>query len=163
MRSVPDRRQFQRLDHRFSEASLSDASNNHRHAGRPRTHWRTEEQVIALARTYPFMGFRGIARRVNISHMTVHRVIREEGLRPYRIQKVQALRESDYQQRTNFCQWMLRKVENNEDFFKNIIFTDESSFSNTNIKNRQNTRIWAERNPHVMQQHFNQGRFSVNV
>ena len=152
---VPYRREFQRLDHRFSVLNVTEFNvgvDNHPRPGRPRVPWRTEERVIALARAFPLMGLRGIARRVGISHVTVRRIIREEGIRP-----------GDYAARRTFCRWMLRKLPQNNRFLENVLFTDESTFSSATLQNRQNTRVWAYANPHATVQRFNQGRFSVNV
>lgn len=162
--SVPDRREFQRLDERFHDQEQRNfAGAGHRRAGRPRVSWRIEERVIALARTYPVMGSRRIGARVGVDHKTVLRILREEGLRPYKVQVVHELRPGDRTARLRFCRWMLRKIRRNRHFLKNIVFTDESSFSSTSILNRQNVRIWRRRNPHAMVQRVQQGRFSVNV
>lgn len=161
---IPDRREFQRLDQRFNDQERFEVHNaGYRRAGRPRINWRSEERVIALARSFPVMGLRRIANRVGIAHMTVRRILREEGLRPYRVQQVQALQPGDYRARRNFCRWMLRKLINNPRFLENVLFSDEASFSSTSILNRQNIRIWAQRNPHAIQQRVMQARFAVNV
>lgn len=135
----------------------------HRRAGRPRVNWRIEERVIALAWSFPCMGLRRIAARVAIAPTTVSRIIREKGLRPYRVQYVQALHPTDYKARRKFCRWMLRKLNHNSKFLYNVLFTDEANFSSTSILNRQNIRIWAPRNPHAMHERFIQGHFSINV
>ncbi|EZA52969.1 hypothetical protein X777_07423 [Ooceraea biroi] len=109
------------------------------------------------------MGSRRIATCVGITHPTVLRIIREEGLRPYKVQVVQELQPGDLRARKQFCQWMLGKLRRNPDFLENVLFTDKSSFSSTSILNRQNVRIWAERNPHAMVQRVHQGRFAINV
>ena len=75
--------------------------------------------------------------------MTMRRIIREEGLRPYKIRRVQALRPNDYATRREFCNWMLRKLRHDPRFLERVLFTDESSFSSSNILNRQNAKIWA--------------------
>lgn len=161
---IPDSREFQRLDQRFADQEqFENLRVGYRRAGRPRIHWRIEERVIALARAFPVMGLRRIAAQVGTSHTTVRRIIREEGLRPYRAQYVQALHRGDRRRRVTFCRWMLRKLERNPGFLENILFTDEASFSSTGIINRQNLRIWAHRNPHAMVQRVFQGRFAINV
>lgn len=163
-REIPDRREFQRLDERFGDQERFEMRTaGHYRAGRPRIHWQTEERVIALARAFPVMGLRRIAARVGISHPTVLRIIREEGLRPYRVQIVQELRPRDRYARKAFCRWMLQKLRNNPNFLENVLFTDEASFSSTSILNRQNVRIWAYQNPHAMLQRVQQGRFAINV
>lgn len=109
------------------------------------------------------MGLRRIATRFGVAHVTVRRIIREEGLRPYRVQQVQALQPGDHRARRNFCRWMLRKLANNPRFLENVLFSDELTFSCASILNRQNNQIWAHRNPHAIQQRIVQGRFAVDV
>lgn len=56
-REIPDRREFQRLDQRFNDQERFEVHNaEYRRAGRPRINWRSEERVIALARSFPVMG-----------------------------------------------------------------------------------------------------------
>lgn len=168
-RAIPDRREFEQLDQRFQDEERFLIQNliqnaGHHRAGRSRINWRLEDRVIALARSYPLMSLRRIAGCIgNISHMTVRRIIREQGFRPYRLQYVQALQPGDYRARREFCQWMLQKLENNSHFIENILFTDEASFSNISILNRHNTRIWAPRNLHAIIQREMQSRFAINV
>lgn len=158
---IPDRREFQRLDQRFNDQYRFEIQNaGYRRVDRSRIHWKTEDCVIALARSFPVMGLRQTATRV---HMTVRRIIREEGLRPYRLQQVQAPQPRDHRVRRNFCHWMLCKLINNSRFLENVLFSDEAAFSTMSILNRQNIRIWAHRNPHAIQQRIIQGRFVVNV
>jgi len=89
-------------------------------------------------------------------------ILREKGLRLYKVQVVHELRPGDRTAHLCFYRWMLHKIRRNRHFLKNIVFTDESSFS-TSILNRQNVRIWRRRNPHAIVQRVQQGRFSVNV
>lgn len=64
----------------------------------------------------------------------------------------------------NFFRWMLKKSERNSQFCQIVLFTDESNFSNTNIQNSRNTRIWAYSNPHtIIFETFYQARFLINV
>lgn len=135
--AIPDRREFQCLEEHFQDQEqFQMLGAGHRRAGRSRVHWRTEERVIALARAFPVMGSRRIAAYVGITHPTVLRIIREEGLRPYKVQVVQELRPGDLRVRKQFCRWMLGKLRRNPDFLENVLFTDEFSFSSTSILNR---------------------------
>jgi len=108
------------------------------------------------------MDLRRIAR-VGVAHMTVRRIIRDESLRPYHVQYVQELQPEDHITRRNFCRWILHKLERNSYFLERVLFTDESSFSNIGMVNRQNLCIWALKNPHAMVERVNQGRFAINV
>jgi len=48
-----------------------------------------------------------------------------------------------------FCEEMRRKVDENEDFIKNILFTDESSFSLHAPHNPAVARYWSQENKHL--------------
>lgn len=83
---MPDRQEFQKLDGRFNDQErLKVAGADHRRADRSRVNWRIEERVIALARIYPVIESRCIAVRVGITYTTVLRILREEGLRSYKV------------------------------------------------------------------------------
>lgn len=53
-------------------------------------------------------------------------------------QKVQVLLEGDSELRINFCRWIMNNVNNYQHFIKNILFTNESTFSQTGIINIHN-------------------------
>ena len=65
--------------------------------------------------------------------------------------------------RLNFCNFMLNRLNNERDFFKKILWTDESSFSTSGLPNRQNYRHWSQENPQFTRQVRLQGRKTVNV
>jgi len=95
--------------------------------------------------------------------MTVHRVLKENLLYPYRLQKVQELLPADYQKRVVYCRWMLQKCEESPDFLSNILYTDESSFTRNGIFNSHNSHRWAEQNPNgtVVRHHQRQCRINI--
>ncbi|EZA54311.1 hypothetical protein X777_06135, partial [Ooceraea biroi] len=64
--------------------------------------------------------------------------LREQQLYPFHIQQVQALITPDYDSRLAFCRFILRKVEENPDFAANILFTDETIFTDNGIINFHN-------------------------
>lgn len=95
--------------------------------------------------------------------MTVRRILREEGLRPFRLMRAQELRPGDAEVRAEFCRWMKEKLRRRPNLLRNVLFTDESSFSSVSIHNAQNVRIWALFNPRAVIQRRAQGRFTLNV
>lgn len=66
--------------------------------------------------------------------------------KPYKILPVQELTETHKRKRLLFCQEMMQNLNNNPDFFKNIIWTDESTFSTSGVFNRKNRRSWESKN-----------------
>lgn len=111
----------------------------------------------------PTTSTRKIAFQLNVDHMTVLRILKEQLLYPYHLQRVQALLPRDFPKRLEFCNWMLEMIRRNRDFLKTIEFTDECSFSRDKIINFHNYHIWTEENPHAIVETHHQEQFSLNV
>lgn len=122
-----------------------------------------EEAVLDEIEQHPETSTRKISQTLNVSHMTVSRILRDQLLYPYHIQRVQALMPRDFQPRVEFGQWLRRKVARNPQFLSHILFTDEANFSRNAIMNFHNNHVWAEDNPNAIMQSGFQDRFSVNV
>lgn len=58
---------------------------------------------------------------------------------------------------------MLGRIQNDPQFHLNILWSDESNFSNCGKFNRKNTHIWSTENPREVAETNQQRRFSVNV
>lgn len=57
----------------------------------------------------------------------------------------------------------MNQLEQNPNFLRNVIFTDECKFTNMGIFNRHNEHIWSIENPREHQERRPQIRFGVNV
>lgn len=97
------------------------------------------------------------------SRESIRRVLKKYKFRPYKFHTVQKLTEIHRNQRLNFCNLMLNRLNDDRNFFKHILWTDESSFSTSGLPNRQNFRYWASENPHFAREVRWQGRQTVNV
>lgn len=84
-------------------------------------------------------------------------------MHPYKFTKVQALKLEDYQRRVQFCETILIRIQEDPNFLKKIIWTDEAKFSREGIFNRRNEHFWADQNPHVVKEMGFQEKFSFNV
>ncbi|GIX99226.1 DUF4817 domain-containing protein [Caerostris darwini] len=62
---------------------------------------------------------------MNMSSSTVHRLLRAEGLYPYRYRTVQGLHPGDFYLCTDFCEWLLQQHETDNAFIARILWTDE--------------------------------------
>ncbi|CAH1958902.1 unnamed protein product [Acanthoscelides obtectus] len=97
----------------------------------------------------PSTSTRDVAREVQVSKTKVWQTLREEGLYPFHVQRVQALQPDDFPARVRFCEWLLHQHDNNPDFLKCILVTDKSTFT--------------LENPHAVRRAHFQQTFSVNV
>ena len=123
-----------------------------------------EEQILDAVEENPSVSTRELATTLNVpSNSTVHNVLRESLLRPYHIFKVQPLYDNDNLSRVHFCNTILNKIQEDGDFIRRIIWSDESTFTRDGVFNTHNSHHWADQNPHVFREYGHQRKFSVNV
>lgn len=99
----------------------------------------------------------------NISQSSVIRILKHENFHPYKLQIVQELTEDDPDRRLQFCEQMMQLIDENTVNLRNILFSDESTFTLNGQVNRQNCRYWADENPHWMREGHTQWPEKVNV
>jgi Helix-turn-helix domain (DUF4817) len=122
-----------------------------------------EEAVLNIIEDEPSTSTRVIANRLDVNHVTVWQVLKEQGLHPFSRQKVQALGPEDFQPRLLFCRWFLERCNLQRRFEKFILFTDEACFTRDGVFNSRNNHLWCDENPHATFIRAHQRRFSVNV
>lgn len=162
-RQIPSVRGFVRLHQRLRDTgSFGKQSHN---SGRPRSVCTPEVEVAILARVEqnPETSLRRISAEVGISNPLVWRILHEQQLQPYHVQRVQALNPPDHQARLVFCRWFLRNDAEDHNFLANILFTDEAGFTRNGVFNFHNTHVWADENPHAIMESRHQVRFSLNI
>ena len=123
-----------------------------------------EEDVLRIVYQNPSTSTRLVARSLNASKSSVHRVLRTEQLYPFHLHKVQALQPADFGCRLDFCNWVLDRRDEQPDFVSNIIFTDEATFTrNGLILNHRNSHVYDYVQPHALVEGNHQHRFAINI
>lgn len=122
-----------------------------------------EEDILEMVDNNPTTSTRRMASELGTDHMTVWRVLHEQLLYPFHVQKVQALNPNDYPRRYEFCQWVINQLAVNPALSSTILYTDEACFTRDGIFNSHNLHHWAEENPHATSSRAHQQRFSINV
>lgn len=130
----------------------------------------TEQAILDVVRENPRLGVRTAAKilrrrhghraRHVVSYKTVHKVLKRDRQRPYKIHRVHALVPGDRQRRMAYCSWLLGQSRS---FVNNIIFTDECTFTNNGMWNRRNAHYWCSQNPNQTQETGFQTRWKHNV
>ena len=69
----------------------------------------------------------------------------------------------DQERRFDFCNFVLNILDENPDFLKEVLWSDECQFSRKGSINTQNTHYWSLENPHLFRPNRHQVRWSVNV
>lgn len=162
-RVIPHHTIFARLHQRLCERGTFQKRTTD--CGRPRV-IRTvalEEEVLNMIEDRPELSTRQIANTLNVCNKLIWQILKDHQLYPYHIQRVQALLPRDFPHRVHLCQWSLQMITQNAQFLENVLFTDEANFSRQGITNFHNNHLWAEDNPHAIQECRYQYEFSLNV
>jgi len=122
-----------------------------------------DEDILDNVRRDPETSIRTVAIRFDVSPWKVWDVLRQEGLHPYHFLRVQGLEGTDSQQRINFCKWLLYNDVEDPQFFRRILWTDESTFTREGGFNVHNRHYYAAENPRLIRQQRFQRRFKINV
>lgn len=108
------------------------------------THKRISEMT-----PYGESSLRVVSRLSGIALSTVHKITRNVlGLHPYRLRRVQELKSADYESRLSFALKCLNYMGSNNNWLKNIFWTDEAHFHLHGGVNTHNCVIWTTDMPH---------------
>ncbi|KOC60702.1 hypothetical protein WH47_07445, partial [Habropoda laboriosa] len=100
----------------------------------------------------PNISPRQIAHQCNISKSSVLRILHYNKFHPYHLNIHQQISNTDFANRTEFCRWAQRKIQNNNSFLNLVLFSDEATFTNRENVNVHNIHFWAQQNPHWLRQ-----------
>lgn len=118
---------------------------------------------LAYFHAHPQSSIPSAEHDLGISSSSIHRILQKNHMHPYSFQHMQAFRPGDDILRTEFCEFMTIKIQEDPQFLSRIFWTDEAKFSREGITNRRNQHFWAEQNPHRIRVTNFQERFSFNV
>lgn len=120
-----------------------------------------KRQVENYFSTNPGSSTRKGATALGMSRETVRLYLKKNlKLKPYKIQRLHKLYATDPAKRVDFAR---RMKEYDEDFTKDIFFSDESTFSMSGRVNTHNVRIWGSERPHDAFYEFERNAPKVNV
>lgn len=111
----------------------------------------------------PHRSSKEIGDIVAIPPSSVRRILSQNKFHPFKMKLCQQLGGTDFERRTNFCQWALNNIHADPDFFKKVLFTDECTFHNTGLVNHHNFHYYDTVNPRFTRATDRQHRWSVNV
>lgn len=111
----------------------------------------------------PHLSTRELGGLHDTSQRSVVNLFKKEKFHPYKIQLVQELEHGDFERRLRFCDIMMGKLNQNPNFCRSILFTDEATFSLHGFVNKQTYRYWSQLNPHWIMEGRTQRPQKVNV
>ena len=121
-------------------------------SGRPRSATKEEhkENVLQAVNEDPSTSTRKMAGEIgDLSHMSVHRILKEESYHPYKPMYCQLLHEEDPDRRSEFCELMTAKLNEDPAFIRKLKFSDECVFGLESRVNQHNIHFYGEENPQV--------------
>lgn len=160
-RRIPSSAVFTRLHQRLMESGKVHKQPHE--VGHPIHDVGTEEVVLNMVENEPGISTREVAREIGVSNWKVWDVLRKNNKCAFHLNPVQALQETDYGPRVQFCRWLLNSDMEQYGFFKKILWTDESVFTREGVLNTHNMHYWSEQNPRATRERSFQRRFRVNV
>ena len=96
----------------------------------------------------PELSLRRISCATDIPYSTVRTIVRKDlKMKAYRSRMVQELKEGDHEKRVEWAEEWLEKVEYNNEYEENILWTDEAIFKLNGKVNIHNAITWAKTNP----------------
>lgn len=119
--------------------------------------------ILAVIHLDPHISSRQIDREIGIPQRTVLRILNVLRYHAYHVTLVQELRPHHIQMRIEFCQWALRMIANDPNFFRFVLFSDEAKFCSDGQLNRHNSHYWSNQNPHWHIPVDHQNRWSLMV
>jgi len=160
-RRHPNARSFQRLMDRFDRNGTVRYEKHERI--KPVINEQNEFNVLASVVEDPHRSTADISDMLTLTQTSVKRILRKNKFHPYRLQLSQALNEQDFENRINFCNWGLARIQEQARFFNSVLFTDEASFHNNGNVNRHNLHYYNDANPHFLRTVDPQHRWCLNV
>jgi len=109
----------------------------------------TNENILAAAQLNPTISTKQLEKECELSRRSILRILYENKFHPYHIHSHQNLKEPDFVSHMNFCNIMLRMIED-PTFLSRVLFSDEANFCNNGQVNRHNMHYWAMENSYWM-------------
>ena len=160
-RRHPGIRSFYRVVHQFSEEGSVQPKKRQRR--RTVTGEENEITVLASIANTPQVSSRALSHDLGISRTSVLRILKRHKFHPYHISLHQELHGDDFQNRVIFCRWAREQLQNDGNFFRRVLFSDESTFTNYGTVNRHNMHYWSVDNPRWLREVESQRQWTVNV
>ena len=117
-------------------------------SGRPSNEEEREEVIEQLLEENSHTSIRKLSNETGFSYGSVQQTLKV-GLKkfPYKLQVHQGLSEEDCASRVQMCNDLLLLMDEDDEFLKRIIFSDEATFNINGLVNRHNCRIWGSSAP----------------
>jgi hypothetical protein len=139
-RHPPDVNSIKAWYEKFNE---TDSVGDLKRSGRPRSNEETVDVVRNAFQRNPKKSTLCASRKLSIPKNTVVKILQKHlHLHAYTLQIVQALQPNDRPRRAAFATEILHRIDEDNDYLKRVVFSDEATFHISGKVNRHNVRIW---------------------
>lgn len=153
----------QRINNIFDETgSVSKNLLKTRHNGR-RGLIHHNNQILQYFNNNPKNSLRMASLDLNIPRETIRRCLKQNKIKPFKPKILHTLEPGDEERRLEFCYWLQGEYLNNGNFIKEIMFTDEATFTTNGVVSSQNCRYWSAQNPEFVINARKQYSQKINV
>ena len=150
-RDPPDVKRIKDWYKKFTETGSVE---DRKRSGRPSVSDASVDAVRDAFQRSPRKSVRRASIELRMPRSTVHKVLHKRlRLRAYKVQLVQELKPHDRPQREAFATEILSRIDEDNDYLKHVVFSDEATFHTCGKVNRHNVRIWGSEHPHVAIEH----------
>lgn len=159
----PERRQPGRSTFRMLRNNLITYDSFKKHNRNRIPNENIETVVLQSVIDSPRTSLRQLENNVEVPKSTAQRILKKFKYRPYKTHISQGLRDGDSERRILFCNWFIEKCQENRQFPLQVLWSDESRFTNCGVFNRHNNVYWADQNPFLNRELHHQVRWGFNV
>lgn len=153
-------RKFRKIHSNFLETGSWKATPN-----RQKTVTGSETNIINVLgyfHAYPRASIRCAVEALGICQTSIQKILSDHAMHNYKATPVHLL-QNDFLRRVHFCEFLLVKIQENPNFLREIIWTDESKFNRDGTVNTRNNHFWSTENPYLKRDRGFQEKFSINV
>lgn len=91
---------------------------------------------------------RAAAKRFGMAQSSINKILKQRQIKAYKYTMVQKLKEDDLPKRYNFCAHVNNSIQNDRNWLKRIIFSDEATLHLNGTINCHNCYYYARENEH---------------
>jgi transposase len=157
-----------------SQSAISKLLKKFRQTGsvedRPRTGRRktatgpeSTKKVVATVGVNGRTSVRKLAKQLDLSRSSVHKILKATKFFPYKYQAHQKMERDDTARRSDFCQAMIELINNDPTLLRRILFSDEATIQLDGLVIKHNHRLWSQDNPRWLKENRSQYARKVSL
>lgn len=129
----------------------------------PRREIRHNERILEYFHNNTNSSLRTASLDLNIPRENIRRCLVKNKIKPFKPKFLHTLELGDEERRMEFCLWAQGNYLENRNFLREILFSDEATFTTNGVVSSQNSRYWSAENPEWVINAKSQYSHKINV